>query len=170
MGGLRRPIKMIMLELKLLFLLMVANGVPILINKALGKRLARPIDGGVRFIDRRPLFGPSKTWRGFISAIPVTGLAATGVELPFELGVWIGATAMLGDLFSSFIKRRLGVPVSGMAFGLDQIPESLFPLLAVRAELGLEWSQIVGLVAGFVFLELVVSRILFQLRIREQPY
>ncbi len=159
-----------MLELKLLVLLMVANGVPILISKALGERLAVPIDGGVRFIDGRPLFGSSKTWRGFISAIPVTGLAAWGVELPFELGVWIGASAMLGDLFSSFLKRRLGVPVSGMAFGLDQLPESLFPLLAVRVELGLELIQIAGLVAGFVFLELAVSRILFQLRIREQPY
>lgn len=77
---------------------------------------------------------------------------------------------MLGDLFSSFLKRRLGIPASGMALGLDQIPESLFPLLAVRAELGLELIQIAGLVAGFLFAELVVSRILFQLRIREQPY
>lgn len=77
---------------------------------------------------------------------------------------------MLGDLFSSFIKRRLGVPASGMALGLDQIPESLFPLLAVRVELSLEFIQVAGLVAGFVVLELLVSRILFQLRIREQPY
>ncbi|BBA36257.1 uncharacterized protein sS8_4327 [Methylocaldum marinum] len=159
-----------MLAFKLLFLLMAANGAPILVNKGLGERLAWPIDGGARFIDRRPLFGSSKTWRGLITAIPVTGVAAVGVGLPFELGLCVGAAAMLGDLFSSFIKRRLGVPASGMALGLDQIPESLFPLLAVRVELGLELIQIAGLVAGFVFLELVVSRILFQLRIREQPY
>lgn len=159
-----------MLTLKLLFLLMAANGVPILVNKGLGERLAWPIDGGAHFVDRRPLFGSSKTWRGFIAAIPVTGLAAAGVGFPFELGLCIGATAMLGDLFSSFIKRRLGVPASGMALGLDQIPESLFPLLAVRVELGLELIHVAGLVVGFTFLELVVSRILFQLRIREQPY
>jgi CDP-2,3-bis-(O-geranylgeranyl)-sn-glycerol synthase len=40
----------------------------------------------------------------------------------------------------------------------------------VRVELGLELIHVAGLVAGFTFLELVVSRILFQLRIREQPY
>ena len=92
-----------MLAFKLLFLLMAANGAPILVNKGLGERLAWPIDGGARFIDRRPLFGSSKTWRGLISAIPATGVAAIGVGLPFELGLCIGATAMLGDLFSSFI-------------------------------------------------------------------
>jgi len=159
-----------MLTFKLLFLLMAANGAPILINKGLGGRLAWPIDGGAYFVDRRPLFGSSKTWRGLIVAIPITGLAAAVLGLPFELGVWIGAAAMLGDLFSSFLKRRLDVPSSGQAIGLDQIPESLFPLLAVRVELGLELTYVAGLVIAFVFLDLVLSRLLFQLRIRQKPY
>ncbi|HYE35141.1 CDP-archaeol synthase [Methylocaldum sp.] len=159
-----------MLTFKLLFLLLAANGVPILLNKGLGERLAWPIDGGACFLDRRPLFGSSKTWRGLIAAIPLTGLAAAGVGLPIGVGLCIGGAAMLGDLFSSFVKRRLGVPSSGMAFGLDQIPESLFPLLVVRVELGLELTYVAALVATFVFLDLVLSRILFQLRIRQRPY
>lgn len=159
-----------MLAFKLLFLLMAANGAPILLKKGLGERLAWPIDGGAHFLDRRPLFGSSKTWRGLVAAIPATGLAAAGLGLPVELGLWIGVAAMSGDLFSSFVKRRLGVPSSGMAFGLDQIPESLFPLLAVRAELGLELSCVAALVAAFIGLELALSRVLFQLRIRQQPY
>jgi CDP-2,3-bis-(O-geranylgeranyl)-sn-glycerol synthase len=89
---------------------------------------------------------------------------------PFQLGIWIGSTAMLGDLFSSFIKRRLDVPSSGKATGLDQIPESLFPLLAVRVELGLDLSSVIGLVAAFVLVDLVLSRLLFQLHIRQKPY
>ena len=37
-----------------------------------------------------------------------------------------------GDLFSSFVKRRLDLASSSMAIGLDHIPESFFPLLASR--------------------------------------
>jgi len=159
-----------MLTFELLFLLLAANGAPILLDKGLGGRLAWPIDGGVLFLDRRPLFGSSKTWRGLVVAVLVTGLAAAGVGLSFDLGVRIGVAAMSGDLFSSFLKRRLGVPSSGKATGLDQIPESLFPMLAVRAELGLEPAHVAGLVAAFVFLDLTLSRLLFLLRIRRKPY
>jgi hypothetical protein len=38
--------------------------------------------------------------------------------------------AMLGDLFSGFVKRRLGMGPSDKALGLDYVPESLLPLLA----------------------------------------
>jgi hypothetical protein len=155
---------------KLLFLLMIANGAPILLNKWLGRRYAWPVDGGLRFFDRRPLFGPSKTLRGMVAAVALTGPVATVLGIPFELGLLVGGSAMLGDLFSSFFKRRLGMPPSGMAIGLDQIPEALFPLLAVRSELALEQADIFWLVMLFLLLELVVSRILFALHIRDQPH
>jgi len=45
-------------------------------------------------------------------------------------GAVIGSAAMAGDLFSSFVKRRFGFQPSSRATGLDQSPESLFPLLA----------------------------------------
>ena len=158
------------LTFKLLFLLIVANGMPILLRKALKARYDWPVDGGSRCFDGRPLLGPSKTWRGVASAVTVTAVAAWALGLPPELGVVVGGGAMLGDLFSSFLKRRLGVSSSGMALGLDQVPESLFPLLAVRSELGLELGYIAGLVVAFLVLELVLSRILFELHIREQPH
>lgn len=159
-----------MLTLKLLLLLLAANGAPILLRKMLGNRYAWPLDGGVRFRDGRPLLGPSKTWRGFLAALLVTGGIAVLLELPFGLGLLFGGCAMLGDVLSSFLKRRLGMPSSGMALGLDQVPESLFPLLAVRGDLGLGAVYIVWLVAMFLLLELVLSRILYSLHIREQPY
>jgi hypothetical protein len=159
-----------MLTLKLLLLLLAANGAPILVRKVLGSRYAWPLDRGMRFRDGRPLLGPSKTWRGLLSALAVTGVFAVLLGLPFGLGVLFGGCAMLGDLFSSFLKRRLDVPSSGMALGLDQVPESLFPLLAVRSEFGLGTGYILGLVLAFLIVELVLSRILFALHIREQPH
>ncbi|CAL1240640.1 CDP-archaeol synthase [Candidatus Methylocalor cossyra] len=159
-----------MLTLKLLFLLSVANGAPIVLKKLLGNRGDWPLDGGWRGRDGRPLLGPSKTWRGCAAALLATGAAALALGWPFALGLLIGITAMVGDLASSFVKRRLGIPSSGKAPGLDQIPESLLPLLAVRCQLGLGSAQIALLVASFVLLDVVLSRLLYALHIREQPH
>jgi CDP-2,3-bis-(O-geranylgeranyl)-sn-glycerol synthase len=57
-----------------------------------------------------------------------------------------------------------------MALGLDQIPESLLPLLVVQRQFDLEWMDIVQLTLAFMVLELVLSRIFYILQIRKQPY
>jgi CDP-archaeol synthase len=76
----------------------------------------------------------------------------------------------MGDLFSSFVKRRLRLPPSSRATGLDQLPESLFPLLSCRPMLALTVADIaVGVVVFFIG-ELVLSRLLYKLRVRSQPF
>jgi CDP-2,3-bis-(O-geranylgeranyl)-sn-glycerol synthase len=80
------------------------------------------------------------------------------------------AMAMLGDLLASFIKRRLAIPPSGIAPGLDQIPESLLPLLAVRGVLDLSWLQISLIVVTFIALDYLLSFVLYRLHIRQHPY
>ena len=77
---------------------------------------------------------------------------------------------MVGDLFSSFCKRRLGVPPSSPALGLDQIPEALFPLLGCKALLPLPISGIALVVAMFFTGEVVLSRLLYAFRLRDRPY
>jgi hypothetical protein len=159
-----------MLILKLVFLLAVANGTPVLVKRLMHERLAFPLDGGLRFFDGKPLFGASKTVRGLVSAVLVTSAAAPLLGLEWRAGALIGAGAMLGDLFSSFIKRRMNLPPSSMALGLDQIPESLFPMLACQPMLGLDILEIVIVVAVFSIAGPVLSYALFKLRIREHPY
>lgn len=155
---------------KLLLLLITANGAPILAHYLLGSRWDRPIDAGRAFIDGQLLLGPSKTWRGVLAALLITPLIAGMLSLPPSLGVIIAAMAMLGDLLSSFLKRRLRITPSGMALGLDQIPESLLPLLAVRAQFALGITDIILISLIFMALELVLSRILYRLNIRKRPY
>jgi CDP-2,3-bis-(O-geranylgeranyl)-sn-glycerol synthase len=77
---------------------------------------------------------------------------------------------MAGDLFSSFVKRRLGVPTSGRATGLDQLPEALIPLLACRGALALTLADIAATAAMFFVGEIVLSRLLFRLRVRDRPH
>jgi hypothetical protein len=158
------------LVLKLLVLLAVANGAPVLAKRLLGDRLARPLDGGAIFIDGRPLFGPSKTIRGIVVALAATPLAAALMGLSWQLGVVVAGLAVVGDLLSSFVKRRMGLPSSSMALGLDQIPESLLPLLGAWLFVPLSLLDVLVGVAAFFAGELILSRILFHLNLRERPY
>jgi hypothetical protein len=154
--------------LQLLVLLSVANGAPVLAKKLFGSTLAQPIDGGVRFIDRRPLLGGSKTIRGVVISVTLTAAPLLGLEL--STGAVVGAAAMAGDLLSSFAKRRLHLPPSSRATGLDQIPEALFPLLACRGSLSLTLADIVIGVLAFFGGEVLLSRVFYQIGLRDRPY
>lgn len=78
--------------------------------------------------------------------------------------------AMAGDLFSSFIKRWLGLSASERAIGLDQLPESLFPALLCAYKWKLEWPNVVIVTAAFFVGQMALSRPLYALRIRARPY
>lgn len=151
-------------------LLFVANGAPVLASKFCGARAAWPADCGLNLPDGHPAFGPAKTWRGLVASVAATAMAAAWLGYGAEAGAIFGALAMLGDLTSSFLKRRFGAPSSAMALGLDQIPESLFPLLWFRAEWQLNWAEVGELVGLFLVLELAISPVLCWLRIRRKPY
>lgn len=154
----------------LLILLMVANGAPILAQRVVGGYCNWPVDLGVHLKDGSRLLGESKTWRGIFCALVFTSVASLLMGYAWHTGLIIGALAMLGDLFSSFIKRRLGKAPSSMVPLLDQIPESLFPSVAVRHTFELGWPIVGLLVIVFIILELLLSRILYKLGIRQQPY
>jgi len=154
--------------LRALLLLVIANSAPVLGHKLFGQRLAYPLDGGLRFLDDRPLLGPSKTLRGVVLALAATAAAAPLLDLPWTTGVLLAGVSMLGDLTSSFIKRRLGHPPSSQALLLDQVPESLFPLLGLRVQLGLAAWDIAVVVLAFFVLDLLLSRLLYRLHLRKQ--
>ena len=117
-----------------------------------------------------PLFGPSKTIRGVVASLLVTTFGAPVIGLEFGIGLLVATTAMAGDLLSSFVKRRLGLAPSSRATGLDQVPESLFPLLACRSALSLTAIDIVGGCVLFFVGELLLSQLFFWLRLRDRPY
>lgn len=100
----------------------------------------------------------------------LTSLASVLLGSGWLLGVVVAIFAMLGDLFASFIKRRIGMPSSSRALGLDQVPEALLPLLASHSLVDMTMGQVALLVLLFFALELVLSRILYRLHIRSEPY
>jgi hypothetical protein len=155
---------------ELLLLIWAANGAPVLAARLLGPRWAQPLDGGARWRDGRPLFGPSKTVRGVFAAVAAVLPLALLLGWSWSFGVLFAGASMAGDLCSSFIKRRLGIQSSGRAPGLDQIPEALFPLLACWRWLDLTGWDVVAVVAAFTLAQQVLSPLLFRLGIRRQPH
>lgn len=155
--------------LRALLLLVVANSAPVLGRKLLGRRLDYPLDGGLRFFDGHPLFGPSKTVRGIVLSLAATAVAALALRLPAMTGVLIAGLSMLGDLTSSFIKRRLGRAPSSSVVLLDQAPEALFPLLVFREQLSLMAWDVAGVALAFLVLDLIFSRLVYKLHLRDQP-
>jgi CDP-diglyceride synthetase len=156
--------------LQSILLLTVANSAPVVAKKLFGARLALPLDFGMLFLDGRPWLGTSKTIRGIVVSIAATAGVAYLIGLNPALGALVGALAMMGDLFSSFVKRRLKFPSSSQAIGLDQVPESLLPLLVCRDMLSLTFTDVAICTGVFLVGELIVSRVAYALRLRDQPY
>jgi CDP-2,3-bis-(O-geranylgeranyl)-sn-glycerol synthase len=156
--------------LELMILLAVANGAPVIAARVLGRRFSFPLDAGLNFIDGNPLFGKSKTVRGVGVSVLSTTISGLMLRLGWEVGAAVGLFAMAGDLFSSFVKRRLNLAPSSRATGLDQIPESLFPLLACRTALALSALDIATCVLVFLVGEMLLSWPLYKAHIRDRPY
>ena len=156
--------------LQAMVLLTLANGTPVIVKKTFGQSFALPLDAGLRFFDGRALFGPSKTIRGILFSVLVTTASAPLIGLDLTVGVIAASAAMAGDLLSSFVKRRLNFMPSSQALGLDQLPESLLPLLVCRDALSLTAVDIVLGVVIFFVGELVLSRVLYRAHLRDEPY
>jgi hypothetical protein len=158
------------LILQLIFLLALANGSPVLAKRMIGDRFTYPVDADLVLSDRRPLFGPSKTIRGVLFSVIVTSIGSLLIGQGLAIGALVAVAAMIGDLISSFFKRRLGYPASSRATGLDQIPESLLPLLASRYFLPLSVFDMAATLTIFVIGEIILSPLLYSAGIRDKPY
>ena len=151
-------------------LLVIANGMPVIINKILGNRWSWPVDKGFNLNDGQRLLGNAKTWRGLCSAVYFTTVAAILFGIEPLTGVLFGTLAMTGDLLASFIKRRLMRAVSSRARGLDTVPESLLPIWLLKEPLALNFIDIILIVGLFFLIEEFVSPVLYRMHIRKQPY
>lgn len=155
--------------LQLLLLIIIANGAPILIRLLLNDDFNLAVDFGKKLPDNKPILGPSKTWRGIFAAFVATSAAAWLLGYSPQTGFLVAFYAVLGDLLSSFIKRRLMVAPSGMAPLLDQAPESFFPAFMMMHTFNLEISSVILLVLIFIIVELTISQVLYRWGVRKRP-
>lgn len=156
--------------LEILILLLVANGAPVFVSYLFSHKRSLAVDFGFKLKDQRYLFGETKTWRGVFSSIIFTVLVSELIGLGFKIGLTVAVLAMTGDLFSSFVKRRLNKKSSSKALLLDQVPESLFPTMIIMLMLSLSLIQVMVIVTVFIIMELTLSYLLFKMGIRKRPY
>jgi len=98
-----------MLSLKVLLLLLSVNGIPPLLAQFFPKIADGPLDNNHMFFDGYPVLGTHKTIRGFLGGILTGGILGYLLGFSFILAMTAGLLGMLGDSFTSFIKRRLHI-------------------------------------------------------------
>jgi CDP-2,3-bis-(O-geranylgeranyl)-sn-glycerol synthase len=98
------------------------------------------IDGGRTFLDKKPIFGSHKTFRGFLAGLTIGTLVSVAEQILLEtfrssspfvsgmhfspnplLGLVLSFGALVGDLADSFIKRRLNLPPGSPLPVIDQL-------------------------------------------------
>ncbi len=137
-----------MLFIRLLTLLWLVNFAPPFLAQIFESKWDWPVDRGYVCPDGRLLFGRHKTIRGVLAGIIFGGAAGLALGFPLWLGLGAGVLSMLGDLFSSFLKRRLSFTSGDAVPGLDQIPEGILPFLLI--------APYYSLSAGYILLFCVV--------------
>ena len=99
-----------------------ANAAPVIFGGG------RPIDANRTFTDGKPILGSHKTVRGFFAGLIVGTLVSFVQNTVYPLyqsnpllGFALSLGALIGDVFDSFIKRRLGFPPGASFPILDQL-------------------------------------------------
>ncbi len=142
------------------------------------KFLKIPVDLGTTFKERR-VFGDSKTIRGFVVVVALTGFFMFLLSLlyppmeiginPFIAGSLLGLGYSLGELPTSFFKRRLGVSQGGqekgargiLFYGLEQIDSIAGALIMALFLIALNTIEIVALFIVGVSLHLILDLVLY---------
>jgi CDP-2,3-bis-(O-geranylgeranyl)-sn-glycerol synthase len=145
---------------ELVLLLVAANATPVILSLLFGDRWNQPVDRGILLPDGQPLLGPSKTLRGLLGSITVCALLGPLFDLSHLQGAGFGALAMLGDIASSFCKRRIGLRSGHSALLLDQLPETLLPLWIMLPLFDASALEMIVAIAGFTVIDLLFTRLL----------
>lgn len=167
----------------------LANMAPIIAAKipALQKYNA-PMDGG-RTFRGKPLLGKNKTWRGLFAGIIAGTLtlwvqqltidhtpwaeqaAAIGyVDLPvLVLGPLFAIGTLGGDAVKSFCKRQMGAaPGKAWPF-FDQVGEILGAIVVTLPFVTFSFGVYLGVIIGWVVIDLGVSVISYLIGWKERP-
>ena len=129
-----------LISLELFVMLVLANGAPVVAAGLLKGIWSAPVDGGRLWKDGRPILGKSKTWRGVVSGALACGLFSLITGLGFIFGVVFGVFGLIGDMLSSFIKRRRDLAV------------------------------VIGVVVLFTLSNIFASPLLYRIGIRRHPH
>ena len=151
-----------------------ANGAPVLFGGG------KPLDLGKNFFDGRRVFGDHKTIRGFISGILAGTIIGVLIYLftpSSSIGViyqafLLSLGAHCGDLFGSFIKRRINLKPGQSAPILDQLGFLYFALLFVifLCNISIDLVDVAILTILTLLLHPLTNLGAYMLKLKREPY
>jgi len=178
-----------MIILKVIYLglpAIVANSLPIIFAKyQLLEFLNKPVDFNLKLF-KNPLFGRTKTWRGFFVGISgglVTGYLQAAIypvsqfirdlslinyqaENIFLIGFLLSFGALFGDLIKSFIKRRLAIASGKSWWPWDFLDATLGSLIFISLVVHLDWSIIIISLVLCPTIHLLANFFSYQLKLK----
>ncbi len=157
--------------LKIYLPAMVANATPVFLKQG------KPLDLGAKFIDGKRVLGDGKTFEGLAIGLffgTYSGIIETLVFknlLFIRIGLIASIGALLGDIFGSFIKRRLGLKRGDPAPILDQLDfiygaTLLLYLIGVTVTL----EKFIAIQVITLILHIVTNRIAYVLKLKPVPW
>ncbi|MBT3283607.1 CDP-2,3-bis-(O-geranylgeranyl)-sn-glycerol synthase [Candidatus Bathyarchaeota archaeon] len=112
----------------------IANSSPVVLGGG------PPVDGGALWTDGKPILGANKTIRGTITGV-LAGTIIGILQGNFLGGFAQSAGALLGDLISSFYKRRRDYPPGSSMPVIDQLD---FIIMAVALSYPFQSTDLVS--------------------------
>ena len=141
----------------------IANSTPVVLGGG------PPVDGGATWSDGKPILGANKTIRGSITEV----LAGTIIGLlqgNLVGGFAQSAGAILGDLISSFYKRRRDYPPGSSMPFIDQLD---FIIMAVILSYPFQATDLVSALTIMVItvpIHYAVNYIAWLLKLKKNPW
>ncbi len=181
---------MFILILKILYFglpAIIANSLPVIFARYRWlESLNKPVDNNRSFLNQ-PLFGRTKTWRGFLVGV-VGGIIIIYLQgffnrwfdvlrsislinyenklLPLA-GFLMGFGALIGDLAKSFIKRRLKKPEGSRWWPWDIIDSTFGCLIFISLYLKLSWELILISIFLGPIIHMLSNLIGYKLKIKD---
>ena len=141
----------------------VANAVPTVCGGG------NTIDGGLKFIDGRSIFGSHKTIRGFISGI-IAGTLIGSIQGRVLEGFLLSFGALFGDLAGAFLKRRFLIEPGSLFPIVDQLSFVLFALVFVFPLSYLTVEEIFSSVFFTPLLHVITNVVAYLLGMKGDPW
>lgn len=145
-----------------------------------------PIDNNIKF-KGKPLFGKNKTWRGVIFGV-LTSITIAYIQFLLSsysffvsisvlnysnfilIGFLLGLGTHVGDLFESFLKRRLNMKPGQSLLVLDQIDWVMGSLILLLFIYIPSFKLVVNALVLFFILHIIVKHIGYFLKIDNKKW
>jgi CDP-2,3-bis-(O-geranylgeranyl)-sn-glycerol synthase len=128
-----------------------------------------PLDGGGNWFDGKPFLGSHKTFRGCVVGI-LAGLVIGTFQANPVGGLAQGVGAILGDLISSFLKRRWDVAPGESSPLLDQLDFIVVAIILSFPFQNSTISEIIVILIITVPIHYFVNFIAWLLKIKKNPW